>query len=60
MCTLFSVVVNFRVQMCDWLESEFLDEQMKSIKEMAEYVTNLRRVGPGLGQYMFNKESLGD
>jgi len=47
-----------RAQMADWLEREFFDEQVKSIKEMAEYVTNLKRVGPGLGEYMFDKETL--
>lgn len=44
--------------MADWLESEFLDEQVKSIKEISEYITNLKRVGPGLGEYMFDKETL--
>jgi len=46
------------VQMADWLEEEFLNEQVKSIKEISEYITNLKRVGPGLGEYMFDKESL--
>ena len=45
-------------QMADWLESEYLDEQVKSIKEISEYITNLKRVGPGLGEYMFDKETL--
>jgi len=45
-------------QMVDWLEGEFLDEQVKSIKEISEYITNLKRVGPGLGEYMFDKETL--
>jgi len=44
--------------MADWLEGEFLDEQVKSIKEISEYITNLKRVGPGLGEYMFDKETL--
>jgi len=47
-------------QMADWLESEFLDEQVKSIKELSEYITNLKRVGTGLGEYMFDKETLDD
>ena len=45
-------------QMADWLESEFLDEQVKSIKEISEHITNLKRVGPGFGEYMFDKETL--
>jgi ferritin heavy chain len=40
----------------DYLEDEFLDEQVKSIKEYADYITNLKRVGPGLGEYIFDKE----
>ncbi len=44
----------------DFLEGEFLDEQVKSIKEYADYITNLRRVGPGLGEYIFDKEELQD
>ena len=42
----------------DYLEAEFLDEQVKSIKEYADYITNLRRVGPGLGEYIFDHEEL--
>jgi len=40
----------------NYLEEEFIDEQVKSIKEYGEYITNLKRVGPGLGEYMFDKE----
>jgi len=58
MLSIAFVVVVCRGQMADWLESEFLDEQVKSIKEISEYVTNLKRVGPGLGEYMFDKETL--
>jgi ferritin heavy chain len=43
-------------QMTDFLEKEFLEEQVKSIKELAGFVTNLKRVGTGLGEYMFDKE----
>ncbi|ESN94667.1 hypothetical protein HELRODRAFT_156069 [Helobdella robusta] len=42
----------------DWLEEHFLDEQVESIKLLSDYVTNLKRVGPGLGEYMFDKETL--
>jgi len=44
----------------NYLEDQFLDEQVKSIKEYADYITNLRRVGPGLGEYIFDKEELQD
>ena len=46
--------------LCDYIESEFLDEQVKSIKQYADYITNLKRVGPGLGEYVFDKEELQD
>jgi len=46
--------------LADYLEEEFLDEQVKSIKEYADYITNLKRVGPGLGEYIFDKETLQD
>ena len=40
----------------DYLEGEFLDEQVKSIKEYAEHIVNLKRVGAGLGEYIFDKD----
>jgi len=46
-------------QMCDFLETEFLQEQVESIKELSGYITNLTRVGPGLGEYTFDRETLG-
>jgi len=45
---------------CDFIESEFLTEQVDSIRELAGYVTRLKRVGPGLGEYMFDNETLGE
>lgn len=44
--------------MCDFLEGEYLKEQVEAIKELSDYVTNLQRVGTGLGEYMFDKETL--
>jgi ferritin heavy chain len=44
------------VNMCDFLETEFLQEQVDAIKEIADHVTNLQRVGEGLGVYMFDKQ----
>jgi len=43
--------------MCDFLENEYLEEQVKDIKELSNHITNLRRVGPGLGEFMFDKET---
>ncbi|WP_459504019.1 ferritin family protein, partial [Erwinia amylovora] len=42
-------------QMMDFLEGEYLQEQVKSMKEIADHITNLKRVGSGLGEYMFDK-----
>jgi len=42
-------------QMCDFLEGEFLKEQVEAEKELADYITNLKRVGEGLGVYLFDK-----
>lgn len=42
----------------DFLESEYLNEQVESIKELSDYITQLKRCGPGLGEYMFDKETL--
>ncbi|PSN33797.1 Soma ferritin [Blattella germanica] len=41
---------------CDFLESEFLQEQVESIKEIADHLTNIRRCGEGLGIFVFDKE----
>lgn len=42
----------------DFLEEEFLDEQVRSIKEIGDHITNLKRVGPGLGEFQFDKLSI--
>lgn len=47
-------------QMTDFIEGHFLTHQVESIKELAGHVTNLKRVGPGLGEYQFDHETLGD
>jgi len=44
----------------NYLEEEFLEEQVKSIKQYGDHITNLKRVGPGLGEYVFDKEELQD
>lgn len=49
----------FDSQMADWIESNFLTEQTEAIKELSDHITNLSRVGTGLGEYMFDKETLG-
>jgi len=41
-------------QMCDFIESEFLTEQVEAIKKVSTYVSQLRRVGKGHGVYHFD------
>ncbi|KAJ3658149.1 hypothetical protein Zmor_009907 [Zophobas morio] len=43
------------VNLCDFLETHYLQEQVDAIKEIADHVTNLKRVGEGLGVYMFDQ-----
>ncbi|KAJ8317441.1 hypothetical protein KUTeg_005345 [Tegillarca granosa] len=38
------------------LEHEFLDEQVKSIKEFGDYIRQLKRAGDGLGEYYFDQK----
>lgn len=49
---------NADAQMCDFLESHFLTEQVEAIKQLADHITNIKRVGPGLGEYLFDKKTL--
>ncbi|KAG8222037.1 hypothetical protein J437_LFUL003957 [Ladona fulva] len=41
---------------CEFLEREFLHEQVKSIKEISDHITNIRRVGADLGMFVFDRE----
>ncbi|KAF1614645.1 UNVERIFIED_CONTAM: Ferritin heavy chain A, partial [Eudyptes robustus] len=43
------------VSACDYFENKFLAEQVESIEEIGKIVTNLKRVGKGLGEFMFDK-----
>ncbi|KAM9578017.1 ferritin heavy chain-like [Trichechus inunguis] len=50
-------------QLCDFLESHFLHQQVRAIKELGDHVTNLRKLGApdgGLAEYLFDKFTLGD
>uniref|UniRef100_A0A671DQ21 Ferritin n=1 Tax=Rhinolophus ferrumequinum TaxID=59479 RepID=A0A671DQ21_RHIFE len=49
--------------LCDFIETHYLNEQVKSIKELGDYITNLRKmVAPesGMAEYLFDKHTLGD
>ncbi|XP_027348887.1 ferritin, chloroplastic [Abrus precatorius] len=45
-------------QMADFIESEFLSEQVESIKKISEFVSQLRRVGKGHGVWHFDQRLL--
>ncbi|XP_053307465.1 ferritin heavy chain B-like [Spea bombifrons] len=49
--------------LCDFLESEQLEEHAKRIKKLGDYITNLKRLGVpqnGMGEYLFDKHTLGE
>nr|AFK43431.1 unknown [Lotus japonicus] len=51
---------NNDAQLTDFIESEYLGEQVESIKQISEYVAQLRRVGKGHGTWHFNQMLLQD
>ncbi|KAL0624834.1 Ferritin heavy chain [Plecturocebus cupreus] len=49
--------------LCDFIETHYLNEQVKSIKELGDHVTNLRKMGApqsDLAEYLFDKHTLED
>nr|GLL28028.1 ferritin-2, chloroplastic-like isoform X1 [Ipomoea trifida] len=46
---------NNDVHLADFVESEFLQEQVESIRKISEYVAQLRRVGKGHGVWHFDQ-----
>lgn len=46
---------NNDVQMQEFIEGEFLNEQVEAIKKISEYVAQLRRVGQGHGVWHFDQ-----
>jgi len=49
---------NNDAHLCDFLESNFLDEQVQSINELGKLVVNAKRCGDGLGVYQFVMHSM--
>ena len=43
-------------QMMDFLEGEYLEEQVKAIKEISDHITNIQRVGTGLGEWHYDQK----
>ena len=47
---------NLDSHLTDYLEEEFLDEQVRSIKRLGDMITGLKRAGASsLGEYLFDK-----
>ena len=56
------------LQLCDFLESHFLDKEVQLIKKMGNHLTNIRRVAgtpaqtgapqAALGEYLFERLTL--
>ncbi|KAL7641352.1 UNVERIFIED_CONTAM: hypothetical protein RMT77_008491 [Armadillidium vulgare] len=41
----------------NFLEEHYLEEQVEAIKELSDYITQLKRAGPGgLGEYTFDRD----
>ncbi|XP_042510400.1 ferritin-3, chloroplastic-like [Macadamia integrifolia] len=49
---------NHDVQLTDFIEGEFLTEQVEALKVVSEYVAQLRRVGKGHGVWHFDQMML--
>ncbi|VDK48148.1 unnamed protein product [Anisakis simplex] len=46
--------------MSDFLEEHYLRDQVESIEQIAKFITNIKRAGPGLGEYIFDRENFDD
>ncbi|XP_062590805.1 soma ferritin-like [Saccostrea cucullata] len=42
-------------QMTDFIERHYLEEQVNAIKEISDHITQLKRVGSGLGEYEYDR-----
>merc|ERR1712029_990666 len=42
--------------LCDFLESEYLGEQVEGIKAIGDLITKIKRAGDGLGLHLIDKE----
>ena len=45
-------------QLGDFIEGDFLREQVEAIKEFGDLISRMKRAGPGLGETMIDKELL--
>merc|ERR1712183_1092804 len=44
------------LDLCDFLESEYLGEQVEGIKAIGDLITKMKRAGDGLGLHLIDKE----
>jgi ferritin heavy chain len=42
--------------MTDFIEGEYLKEQVEAEKEVSDLISKMKRAGPGLGEFMVDKE----
>lgn len=42
-------------QMMDFIEGQFMHYYVEKIKCISDHITNLKRTGPGLGEYIYSK-----
>lgn len=47
---------NGDAHLADFIEEEYLGEQVDHIYELGQLITRLKRAGPGLGEYIFDKD----
>ncbi|XP_072890076.1 ferritin heavy chain-like [Hemitrygon akajei] len=48
--------------LCEFLEANYLNEQVIAIRKLGDHITNLKKLGAsedGIGEYLFDKHSLG-
>ncbi|XP_048672487.1 ferritin heavy chain A-like [Caretta caretta] len=49
--------------LCDFPDSEYLEKQVKAIKQLGDHLTNLKHLGVpqnAMGEYLFDKLTLGE
>jgi len=54
-CLVLRLTLSFQTEK---FVKKYLCEQVKMIKLLGDHVTNLKRVGPGLGVYLFGRHTL--
>ena len=42
--------------LCSFVEENYLDEQVKAIKELSDLLTKMKRAGDGVGLHIIDKE----